>query len=89
MAYRKLGRNSSARKALFKSILTSFFKRGDLSARRQAIAQLADEDVVRKLFTDIVNYDSVKNRQGGYTRTLKLGVRRGDAAPMVILELVK
>lgn len=114
MAYRKLGRNSSARKALFKSILTSFFKherietteakakeisgladqlitlakRGDLSARRQAIAQLADEDVVRKLFTDIVNYDSVKNRQGGYTRTLKLGVRRGDAAPMVILELV-
>lgn len=115
MAYRKLGRNSSARKALFKSILTSFFKHerietteakakeisgladqlitlakcGDLSARRQAIAQLADEDVVRKLFTDIVNYDSVKNRQGGYTRTLKLGVRRGDAAPMVILELVK
>ena len=115
MAYRKLGRNSSARKALFKSVLTSFFKherietteakakeisglaeqlitlakRGDLAARRQAIAQLADEDVVRKLFADIVEYESVKSRQGGYTRILKLGPRRGDAAPMVILELVK
>ena len=115
MAYRKLGRNSSARKALFKSILTSFFKherietteakakeisgraeqlitlakRGDLAARRQAIAQLADEDVVAKLFSEIVEYESVKSRQGGYTRILKLGVRRGDAAPMVILELVK
>ena len=115
MAYRKLGRDSSARKALFKSILTSFFKherietteakakeisglaeqlitlakRGDLAARRQAIAQLADEDVVRKLFSEIVEYASVKNRQGGYTRIMKLGVRRGDAAPMVILELVK
>ncbi|ORU00332.1 LSU ribosomal protein L17p [Anaerovibrio sp. JC8] len=113
MAYRKLGRNSSARKALFKSILTSFFKherietteakakeisglaeqlitlakRGDLAARRQALAQLADEDVVRKLFSEIA--EQCKDRQGGYTRILKLGPRRGDAAPMVILELVK
>ena len=81
MSYRKLGRNSAARKALFTSILTSFFrygrietteakakelrkfaenlitlaKRGDLSARRQAIAQLADEDVVRKLFDEIAS----------------------------------
>ena len=112
MGYSKLGRDSSARKALFRSILTSFFlherietteakakeisglaeqlitlaKRGDLAARRQAIARLADEDVVRKLFGEIAAKYS--DRQGGYTRMLKLGPRRGDAAPMVILELV-
>ena len=109
---RKLGRNSGARRALFKSILTSFFKygrietteskakemrglvdhlitlakRGDLSARRQAIARLVDEDVVRKLFNEIgAKYT---DRNGGYTRILKLGPRRGDAAPMAIIELV-
>ena len=112
MGYRKLGRNSSARKALFRSILTSFFKqerietteakakeisglaeklitlakRGDLNARRKAIASLADEDIVRKLFDEIAA--KYADRQGGYTRILKLGVRRGDAAPMVIIELV-
>ena len=112
MSYRKLGRDSSARKALFSSILTSFFKherietteakakeisglaeqlitlakRGDLSARRQAIARLADEEVVRKLFDEIAK--KYTDRQGGYTRILKIGPRRGDAAPMVILELV-
>jgi len=109
---RKLGRNSGARRALFKSILTSFFKygrietteskakemrglvdhlitlakRGDLSARRQAIARLVDEDVVRKLFNEIgAKY---ADRNGGYTRILKMGPRRGDAAPMAIIELV-
>ena len=110
--YRKLGRDSSARKALFRSVLTSFFrhgrietteakakevsgladqlitlaKRGDLAARRMAIARLYDEDVVRKLFDEIA--DKYKDRQGGYTRILKLGPRRGDAAPMALLELV-
>lgn len=110
--YRKLGRDSSARKALFRSVLTSFFrhgrietteakakevsgladqlitlaKRGDLAARRAAIARLYDEDVVRKLFDEIA--DKYKDRQGGYTRILKLGPRRGDAAPMALLELV-
>ena len=110
--YSKLGRDSSARKALFRSVLTSFFrhgrietteakakevsgladqlitlaKRGDLAARRTAIARLYDEDVVRKLFDEIA--DKYKDRQGGYTRILKLGPRRGDAAPMALLELV-
>lgn len=110
--YRKLGRDSSARKALFRSVLTSFFrhgrietteakakeisgladqlitlaKRGDLAARRMAIARLYDEDVVRKLFDEIAQ--KYTDRQGGYTRVLKLGPRRGDAAPMALLELV-
>ncbi|MDY4697625.1 MAG: 50S ribosomal protein L17, partial [Selenomonas montiformis] len=70
----------------FADQLITLAKRGDLSARRQAIAALADEDVVRKLFDEIAG--KYADRQGGYTRILKLGVRRGDAAPMVIIELV-
>lgn len=112
MFYRKLGRDSSARKALFRSMLTSFFahgrietteakakevsklvakmitlaKRGDLHARRQVLSYLLDEEVTAKLFDEIA--PKYKDRQGGYTRILKLGPRRGDAAPMTILELV-
>jgi len=61
-------------------------KRGDLHARRQALAFINDEDVVKKLFDEIA--PRYKERSGGYTRVIKVGPRRGDAAPMVIVELV-
>lgn len=61
-------------------------KRGDLHARRQALAYIYDEDVVTELFDNIA--PKYAERNGGYTRILKLGQRRGDTAEMVFLELV-
>ena len=61
-------------------------KRGDLHARRQAAAYLLNEDVVKKLF-DVLG-PRYADRKGGYTRVLKLGQRRGDGAPMAVVELV-
>ncbi|GGH85313.1 large subunit ribosomal protein L17 [Pullulanibacillus pueri] len=119
MAYAKLGRNSSARKALFRDLATDLIinerittteskakelrpiveklitlaKRGDLHARRQAAAfvrnEVANEDgqyAVQKLFDDIAT--RYQERQGGYTRILKLGPRRGDNAEQAIIEFV-
>ena len=61
-------------------------KRGDLHARRQALAYIKDEDVVTKLFDEIA--PKYEERHGGYTRILKLGPRQGDVAEAVFLELV-
>lgn len=54
-------------------------KRGDLHARRQALAFVREKDTVHKLFTDLA--PRYQNRMGGYTRILKVGFRRGDASP--------
>jgi large subunit ribosomal protein L17 len=61
-------------------------KRGDLHARRQALAYIFDEDIVTKLFTETAK--KYEDRNGGYTRILKLGPRQGDGAEEVFLELV-
>ena len=60
-------------------------KRGDVHSRRLAIAALGDKDLVAKVFNDVERFEG---RPGGYTRILKLGPRKGDSAPMVIMELV-
>ncbi|WP_018924643.1 50S ribosomal protein L17 [Salsuginibacillus kocurii] len=120
MGYSKLGRDTSARKALLRDLATDIIiherietteakakeirpvveklitlgKRGDLHARRQAAAfvrdRLADEeenqDAVQKLFSDIG--PRYEDRQGGYTRILKVGKRKGDGAETAIIELV-
>jgi len=66
--------------------LVTLGKRGDLHARRQAIAQIKDVVMVRKLF-DILGR-RYKERNGGYTRVMKAGFRFGDNAPMAVIEFV-
>jgi large subunit ribosomal protein L17 len=124
MAYRKLGRTSSQRKAVLRDLTTDLIineaivttearakeirktvekmitlgKRGDLHARRQAAAfvrneiasesydEATDKYTLQKLFSEIA--PRYAERNGGYTRILKTEPRRGDAAPMAIIELV-
>ncbi|WP_033342841.1 50S ribosomal protein L17 [Catenuloplanes japonicus] len=62
-------------------------KRGDLHSRRRVLTVVTDKDVVFELFDKIA--PRFENRPGGYTRIVKTGLRRGDAAPMAIIELVE
>lgn len=66
--------------------MISLGKRGDLHARRQALAVLKDNEIVVKLFSGLA--ERYKERNGGYTRVLKAGNRYGDMAPMAVIELV-
>jgi large subunit ribosomal protein L17 len=61
-------------------------KRGDLHGRRQALATIRVKSTVHKLFEELA--PRYQNRQGGYTRIVKVGFRRGDASPMCLIELV-
>jgi large subunit ribosomal protein L17 len=67
--------------------LVTLGKRGDLHARRQAIAAMRDVPMVKKLF-DVLG-PRYKERQGGYTRVLKAGYRYGDSAPVAVIEFVE
>ena len=67
--------------------LVTFAKRGDLHARRRVLAVISDKGVVHRLFTEIA--PDVADRQGGYTRITKIAPRKGDNAPMAVIELVR
>ncbi len=110
--YRKLGRSTDQRIAMFRSLTTNLLKygkiettvtraketrkfaermitlgkRGDLHARRQALAFITEETVVSNLFETIA--PKYAERNGGYTRIMRVGPRRGDAAELAIIELV-
>jgi large subunit ribosomal protein L17 len=66
--------------------LVTFAKRGDLHSRRRVMQSITDRNVVHELFVNIA--PQVAERQGGYTRITKLGFRKGDNAPMAVIELV-
>ena len=66
--------------------LITFAKRGDLHARRRVLSVIGDKEVVHTLFTEIAPL--VADREGGYTRITKVGNRKGDNAPMAVIELV-
>ncbi|GAA4831167.1 hypothetical protein GCM10023221_03600 [Luteimicrobium xylanilyticum] len=66
--------------------LITFAKRGDLAARRRVLTVVRDKSVVHTLFTEIA--PTMAERQGGYTRITKVGNRKGDNAPMAVIELV-
>ena len=67
--------------------LITFAKKGDLHARRRALTVVRDKSVVHVLFTEIG--PAMANRNGGYTRITKIGPRKGDNAPMAVIEIVE
>jgi len=67
--------------------MVTFAKRGDLHARRRVLTVVRDKGVVHRLFTEIA--PDMADRQGGYTRITKIGNRKGDNAPMAVIELVR
>jgi len=111
-AHRKLGRNTSHRRAMLRNMATSLFKheqlettyakakelrpvaekmitlakRGDLHARRQALSYLKDKAVTHNLFEDLK--ERYANRQGGYVRIIKKGLRKGDNGEIAIVQLL-
>jgi len=72
---------------IFVERMITLGKKGNLEARRRALAFIYSEDVVNKVFSEIA--PRYAGRNGGYTRVTKLGIRVGDGAPMAKLELVK
>ncbi len=67
--------------------LVTFAKRGDLHARRRVLTVVRDKGVVHRLFTEVA--PDMAQREGGYTRIVKIGPRKGDNAPMAVIELVR
>ncbi len=85
VVFRPLRRRRSAFVPLAERMVT-FAKRGDLHARRRVMTVIRDKSAVHKLFTEIAPL--VEHREGGYTRIVKTGYRKGDNAPMAIIELI-
>ncbi|MBJ80107.1 MAG: 50S ribosomal protein L17 [Myxococcales bacterium] len=86
--YERIHTTEAKAKALrpFAERLVTLAKRGDLAARRLAAKQIADAEILQKLFGEIA--ERCADRPGGYTRVLKTGVRRGDRASTALIELV-